>query len=92
MYITITNRFLRVQAGGVEVVAEVLCDEASPEEERSEAAGVLAQVTSPWVEDNHRLAGLHDNMDAIVAALTGIDVAQGTHLTLQRFFSYCYAG
>ncbi|ROT70505.1 Inscuteable-like protein, partial [Penaeus vannamei] len=34
--------------------------------------GVLAQVTSPWVEDNHRLAGLHDNMDAIVAALTGL--------------------
>ncbi|ROT70504.1 Inscuteable-like protein [Penaeus vannamei] len=60
------------KAGGVEVVAEVLCDEASPEEERSEAAGVLAQVTSPWVEDNHRLAGLHDNMDAIVAALTGL--------------------
>ncbi|XP_042873242.1 protein inscuteable homolog [Penaeus japonicus] len=60
------------KAGGVEVVAEVLCDEECPEEERSEAAGVLAQVTSPWVEDNHRLAGLHDNMDAIVAALTGL--------------------
>ncbi|XP_071526047.1 protein inscuteable homolog isoform X2 [Panulirus ornatus] len=60
------------KAGGVEVVAEVLFDEDCPEEERSEAAGVLAQITSPWVENTHRLAALHTHMDAIVAALTGL--------------------
>ncbi|XP_069164849.1 protein inscuteable homolog isoform X2 [Procambarus clarkii] len=64
------------KAGGVEVVAEVLCDEEGPEEERSEAAGVLAQITSPWVENAHRLAALHTHMGAIVAALT--DLAEFT--------------
>lgn len=55
----------------MEVVAEVLCDIECLEEERSEAAGVLAQITSPWVENNHRLAALHTHLDHIVAALTG---------------------
>ncbi|XP_045130951.1 protein inscuteable homolog [Portunus trituberculatus] len=64
------------KAGGVEVVAEVLCDIECLEEERSEAAGVLAQITSPWVENNHRLAALHTHLDHIVAALT--DLARHT--------------
>nr|XP_053634436.1 protein inscuteable homolog isoform X2 [Cherax quadricarinatus] len=64
------------KAGGVEVVAEVLCDEDCPEEERSEAAGVLAQITSPWVENTHRLSALHTHMRTIVQALTGL--AQAT--------------
>ncbi|XP_063860478.1 protein inscuteable homolog [Scylla paramamosain] len=64
------------KAGGVEVVAEVLCDIECPEDERSEAAGVLAQITSPWVENNHRLAALHTHLDHIVAALT--DLARHT--------------
>lgn len=55
----------------MEVVAEVLCDAECPEEERSEAAGVLAQITSPWVENTHRLAALHSHLVPIVAALTG---------------------
>ena len=55
----------------MEVVAEVLCDIECLEEERSEAAGVLAQITSPWVENNHRLAARHTHLDHIVAALTG---------------------
>ncbi|XP_042209618.1 protein inscuteable homolog [Homarus americanus] len=66
------------KAGGVEVVAEVLCDEDCLEEERSEAAGVLAQITSPWVENTHRLAALHAHMRPIVAALT--DLAEFTRV------------
>ncbi|XP_063860482.1 protein inscuteable homolog isoform X2 [Scylla paramamosain] len=58
------------KAGGVEVVAEVLCDSECTEEERSEAAGVLAQITSPWVENTHRLTALHTHLTPIVAALT----------------------
>ncbi|MPC53144.1 Protein inscuteable [Portunus trituberculatus] len=58
------------KAGGVEVVAEVLCDAECTEEERSEAAGVLAQITSPWVENTHRLIALHTHLTPIVAALT----------------------
>ncbi|XP_050727211.1 protein inscuteable homolog isoform X2 [Eriocheir sinensis] len=60
------------KAGGVEVVTEVLCDTECPEEERSEAAGVLAQITSPWVENTHRLAALHTHLAPIVAALTDL--------------------
>ena len=55
----------------MEVVSEVLCDIECPEEERSEASGVLAQITSPWVENNHRLTALHTHLGPIVAALTG---------------------
>ncbi|XP_064098526.1 protein inscuteable homolog isoform X2 [Macrobrachium nipponense] len=60
------------KAGGIEVVSEVLCDPECPEEERSEAAGVLAQVTSPWVENNHRLTALYEHIHSIVIALTGL--------------------
>ena len=59
------------QTGGIEVVAEVLCDFSAPEEERSEAAAVIAQITSPWVEDNHSLMWLHNHMASIIVALTG---------------------
>ncbi|CAL4101245.1 unnamed protein product, partial [Meganyctiphanes norvegica] len=60
------------KAGGIEVVSDILCDEKCPEEERSEAAGVLAQITSPWVENNLRLPALHTHMNSIVEALTGL--------------------
>ncbi|XP_050727217.1 protein inscuteable homolog isoform X2 [Eriocheir sinensis] len=64
------------KAGGVEVVAEVLCDAECTEEERSEAAGVLAQITSPWVENTHRLTALDTHLAPIVSALT--DLARWT--------------
>ncbi|KAB7503669.1 Protein inscuteable-like protein, partial [Armadillidium nasatum] len=56
--------------GGVDVISEILCDAEIPEEERSEAAGVLAQITSPWVEDNHSLPCLKGHLKGIVKALT----------------------
>ena len=34
---------------GVEVIAKLLSDLTVTESERAEAAGVLAQVTSPWI-------------------------------------------
>jgi hypothetical protein len=40
-------------------------------QERTEAAGVLAQVTSPWIEENHHLGGLNEHLRRIVTALTG---------------------
>ena len=38
--------------GGSDLVVAVLGDQAKGEEERREAAGVLAQVSSPWIEGN----------------------------------------
>ncbi|KAE8752646.1 hypothetical protein FOCC_FOCC000768 [Frankliniella occidentalis] len=58
------------QAGGVEVVAELLSESKRPEEERAEAAAVLAQITAPWVPDNARVEGLSEHLDTVVHALT----------------------
>ncbi|CAG0887688.1 unnamed protein product [Cyprideis torosa] len=35
---------------GIALIADILCDPGSSEEERREAAGVMAQLTSPWVD------------------------------------------
>ena len=53
------------------MVVDILCDQDGPEDERSEAAAVLAQITSPWVEDNHSIIGLHRHVPPVVSALTG---------------------
>jgi len=39
-------------------------------EERVEAAGVLAQITSPWITDNHKIADLDQHVPSMVASLT----------------------
>ena len=57
--------------GGVDLVVKLLKDRELVEEERSEAAGVLAQVTSPWIENNVNMLTVPANMGDIVAALTG---------------------
>ena len=41
------------------------------EEEKSEAAGLLAQVTSPWIENNTRIHGLNKHLENLVESLTG---------------------
>ena len=41
------------------------------EEEKSEAAGLLAQVTSPWIENNTRILGLNKHLENLVESLTG---------------------
>ena len=41
------------------------------EEEKSEAAGLLAQVTSPWIENNTRILGLIKHLENLVESLTG---------------------
>ena len=40
-------------------------------EEKSEAAGLLAQVTSPWIENNCSIEGLSRHLDHLVSSLTG---------------------
>ena len=55
---------------GVEVIAKLLSDLAVTESERAEAAGVLAQVTSPWIEDNDYVLGVTENAFNLVKNLT----------------------
>ena len=40
-------------------------------DDRVEAAGMLAQITSPWIADNHRIASLDQFVPSMVSALTG---------------------
>ena len=55
---------------GVEVIARLLGDLSIGEAERAEAAGVLAQVTSPWIEDNDYVLGVTENAFTLVRDLT----------------------
>ena len=55
---------------GVEVIAKLLSDLTVTESERAEAAGVLAQVTSPWIEDNDYVLGVTENAFNLVNNLT----------------------
>lgn len=40
-------------------------------EDRVEGAGVLAQITSPWISDNHKVKDLDKFVPSMVSALTG---------------------
>ena len=57
------------QSRGVEIIAGLLTGSLSLEE-RVEAAGALAQVTSPWITDNHQVEGLTKHVPGMVATLT----------------------
>ncbi|XP_067000307.2 protein inscuteable homolog [Anabrus simplex] len=70
------------QAGGVEILAEVLSDEERPEPEVSEAAAVLAQITAPWVEDNQGVKGLAEQMPVLVRSLTRLSNTTSSDETL----------
>ena len=57
-------------AGGIEILSDTLKDEYASEEEKSEAAGLLAQVTSPWIENNNTIEGLARHLNDLVQSLT----------------------
>lgn len=55
---------------GVQIIADTLEEDSRPEPERSEAVALLAQVTAPWLEDNHSVKGLQDYSRKLVKSLT----------------------
>ncbi|KAJ3664634.1 hypothetical protein Zmor_000187 [Zophobas morio] len=56
---------------GIQIISETLTEDLSrPEPERSEAVALLAQVTAPWIEDNHSIKGLADHSRKLVKSLT----------------------
>ena len=65
------------EAGGIKVLSDTLKDVDAVEEEKSEAAGLLAQVTSPWIENNSSIEGLSAHLENLVMSLTS---------KLSRFF------
>ena len=52
-------------------VVKTLADGGKGEEERREAAGVLAQVLSPWIDGNTSHQQIDDNLPDIVISLKG---------------------
>ncbi|KAK3097404.1 hypothetical protein FSP39_009333 [Pinctada imbricata] len=58
--------------GGVECLLDILCDSQSGERVRGEVAGVIAQVTSPCLENAHQLSGLMDNIEELLRCLLGL--------------------
>lgn len=55
---------------GMETISRVLTCSATSHSVRVEAAGVLAQVTSPWIAENHSIAGLKEEVSGLVDHLT----------------------
>ena len=62
-------------------------DETATEEEKSEAAGLLAQVTSPWIENNCSIEGLSRHLDNLISSLTG---NEGKIKNIINHFTYHY--
>lgn len=65
------NHFLHSQEGGVWSLLDLLSDPEVRESVRGEVAGVIAQVTSPCLENVHQMSGLIDNMEDLLIHLLG---------------------
>ena len=74
-----------MQGGGL--VVGTLADIRRGEEERREAAGVLAQVLSPWIEGNSSSEEIDDSLADIVISLKGETCSQ-RHFYLYMIWSF----
>jgi hypothetical protein len=57
--------------GGQERVVDILADRRRSEGERREAAGLLAQLTSPWIDGNVGFPGIELFLQEVVFSLKG---------------------
>lgn len=64
------------KVGGLECLADILSDKAQGEEVRGEAAGVVAQITSPALDQHLPVIGLIENMNDLLKTL--IDLCNET--------------
>lgn len=55
---------------GIQIITDTLEDHSKPEPERSEAVALLAQVTAPWLEDNHSIKGLQLYAKRLISTIT----------------------
>ncbi|XP_066142000.1 protein inscuteable homolog isoform X1 [Euwallacea fornicatus] len=55
---------------GIQIISDTLEEESKPEPERSEAVGLLAQVTAPWIDDNHSINSLQEYSKRLISSLT----------------------
>ena len=58
------------RCNGIAMINDLLCSRQSSMEDRIETAGVLAQITSPWIDNNVSINGLDDYVPDLIASLT----------------------
>lgn len=68
---------------------KTLSDMKKGEEERREAAGVLAQVLSPWIEGNTSHGDIDNNLPDIVISLKGRLVTFAACFVTLFIFNVC---
>lgn len=55
--------------GGVDILTDILCDKTVSEAVRGEAAGVVAQITSPCLDNFQHISGFLENVQDLLSAL-----------------------
>ena len=59
-----------MQAGGFELLSDILYDSSIHPSVKFEAVAVLAQVTDPWIDMETTLTNLGGYLDKIIVSLT----------------------
>ena len=82
------------KVGGVESLSEILSGQSASEVVRAEAAGVVAQILSPSLDQYVHVSALLENMHDLVRSLTGalqedIVVPQDSDSELHLLFQAC---
>ncbi|XP_067947908.1 protein inscuteable homolog isoform X2 [Watersipora subatra] len=67
------------EANGVEVLSDILSAERYNEMVRSEAAGVVAQITSPTLDHYQHINGFIENMEDLIRSLTALCLNASSH-------------
>ncbi|XP_078000081.1 protein inscuteable homolog [Glandiceps talaboti] len=60
------------KADGIECLTDILCDLKTNEDVRTEAAGVIAQITSPELDHYKHIMGFIENLEDLIKALTAL--------------------
>ena len=72
--------------GGVDSLTDILCDKTITEAVRGEAAGVIAQITSPCLDNFQHMTGFLENVEDLLHALISRLSVSFYHTT------FCYYG
>ncbi|KAL3881407.1 hypothetical protein ACJMK2_027852 [Sinanodonta woodiana] len=65
--------------GGMECLTDILCDTTVSEAVRGEAAGVVAQVTSPCLDNFQHIAGFLENVHDLLGSLLSLCYNTASH-------------
>ncbi|XP_045197348.1 protein inscuteable homolog [Mercenaria mercenaria] len=67
--------------GGIDSLTDILCDKTISEAVRGEAAGVVAQITSPCLDNFQHISGFLENVQDLLSALINLCYTTASHET-----------